>query len=249
MRKIDGKGVKAVAGLTFDGKCAIEAVVDDVHACKGELRTNLMRDAREDLNFKERALLVLNGRVGDWLEAGDGRQRAHLLTLRDGEPVVRHVNHPAEGERWVMDEIVLQRAADRDGSFDEGKVGLLDRLSAELLAQTSEGGLGTGDKDKSGCVGVNAVECSGHEGSISQRATFRVACDDGIHQGSRLPATQRLYGHARRLVEGQDMFVFKLDLKGAGNGLHEIVRRFEELLYDDRLAATKLEPLGNSAGR
>ena len=118
MRKFGSKGVKAMTGLTFDGKCAIEAVIDDVHAGKSELRANLMCDAREDLNFKERTLLVFNGRVGDWFEAGDGRQRAHLLTLCDGEPVVRHVYHPTEGEGWVMDEIVFQCAADRDGSFD-----------------------------------------------------------------------------------------------------------------------------------
>ncbi len=36
--------MKAVAGLVFYGKSAVESVVDDMHSGKGKLSTNLMGD-------------------------------------------------------------------------------------------------------------------------------------------------------------------------------------------------------------
>ena len=98
------------------------------------------------------------------------------------------VDHPAKGQRRIVDEVVFERAADGDRSFDERKIGLLHRLRGKLGAQVREGLGGAGDEDESRGVRVNAVEGTRHQRSVPQRTAFGVTRDDGVHERARFAA-------------------------------------------------------------
>ena len=66
------EGMEAVPRLPLDGEAAVEAVVDDVHARKGELGADLVRDARVDRHLQQRARLVAALRETEGTEVRHG---------------------------------------------------------------------------------------------------------------------------------------------------------------------------------
>ena len=72
------EGVKTMSDLVLHGERAVETVVHDVHAGEGELGADLVRDARVDRHFKQRAFLVAAGRPGNGRELRDGVERRGL---------------------------------------------------------------------------------------------------------------------------------------------------------------------------
>lgn len=54
-----------MTALTFDGKCSVKAVVDNVHAGMRELCANLMRYAGADNNLEEGSLFAFPTGVSD----------------------------------------------------------------------------------------------------------------------------------------------------------------------------------------
>ena len=63
-----GVGVEAVSDLILDGEGAVEAVVDDMKPREGELGSDLVRHAREDLDLEKGSCLVLDEGLSPWNE-------------------------------------------------------------------------------------------------------------------------------------------------------------------------------------
>ena len=61
-------------------------------------------------------------------------KRLQSLALRARQPVVVNVYHPAEGQRRVVDQVVLESSSRRNRPLYEREVRLLDRLRGELAA-------------------------------------------------------------------------------------------------------------------
>ena len=229
--------------LSLDGECPVEPVVDDVHAGQGELGADLMGDTCEDSHFQKRPLLVFDGDVSKGRERRDGMKGSEIRLLRVREPVMMRVDHPAEGKRRIVDEVVLQRSSDGDRTFDQCEVGFLHRLGRELRAQTFERVRRAGDKNESRRVRIDPMKGSCHEREVSKRPTFGIAEDDAVHERSLFAAAQRLNGHAGRFVEGQNGGVLEFDRERTGFRGDQIVGGFQKLDHLNRLAAPELESL------
>ena len=135
MRERRGECVQTVPCLVLDREGPVEPVVHDVQSREGELCADLVGDAGEYRHLEKRALLVLDGCVSNGLELRDGAKGFCPSKLGRAQAVVVRVDHPAEGERRVVDEVVLKRAADADGTFDKRELRLLHGLGGELGAQ------------------------------------------------------------------------------------------------------------------
>ena len=235
--------MEAVSRLVLDGECAVEAVIHDVESRKGELGADLVGDAGEDRHLEKRTFLVLDGCVRDGGKTRYGMQGLETRDLRCRQPVVMSVDHPAKGERRVVNEVVLECASDGYGAFDECEVGLLHGLCGELGSEVREGFCGAGDQDESRGVRVDAVESAGHQGGIPEGAAFRVSGDSGVHQCPGFTAGEGLDGHAGGLVEGEEGVVLEDAGEATRFGSDETVGGFKKLADDDRLAAAELETL------
>ena len=251
MSKGDGLRMETVPGHVLDGKRAIEAVIYDVHPRKGELGANLMRDACAYCHFQQRAFLVLDHHLRTRSELRQGVQWLELRALGARKPVVAEVDHPTEGERRIVDEIVFKRAADGNGTFDQRKVGLPDGLCGELPAEVREGFCRAGDKDEARRIGIDSVKRTRHQRVFPksrqvwpESAAFGIAHRNGVHQRSGLTTGQRLDGHPRRLVKRQKCRVLKQGLGTGSVGRDKIVAGFEQFDDMERLAALQLQAFG-----
>ena len=88
---------------------------------------------------------------------------------------------------------------------------------------------------------------AGHEGTVPQRAALGIAMDDGIHERTGLAAGERLDRHPGRLVEGEQGRILERDAERTCDRRDEVVRRFQELADDNRLAAAELQSLRHVA--
>ena len=158
------------------------------------------------------------------------------------------VDHAAEGERRVVDEVVLERPADRERTFDQCEVGLANRLRGELRTQVVEGLRRPRHQNESGRIRVNPVDGAGQQGLVPQRRAFGVAGDHAVHQRRRFAARERLDGHPRRLVEREQGFVLEYARRTNRRiGGDDIVARLGERLDENRLATPKFNSLGRDA--
>ena len=147
-----------------------------------------------------------------------------------------------------MDQVVLERAADGDGSLDEREIGFLHGLDAELCAQVLEGFLRACDQHESGGVGVDTVKGAGHEGTVPQPLAFGMPRHHGVHERSGLAAGERLDGHTGGLVECEKGVVFEHSLGTVPlHGKNDIVGLLEEFDDFDRFATSELEPFLRNA--
>ena len=194
-----------MSDLVLHGERAVESVVHDVHSGERELGADLVRDAGVDRHLEKRALLVAAGRPGDGRKLRDGVERGGLHAGAGAADV----DHAAERQGGVVDEVVLQRSAHGHGAFDEREVGLLHRLRRELRAECLEGNGRARDEDESGGVGVDAVQRAGHERLVADVAHLGPAGDDAVHQRARLAVGKRLHGLCGGLVEGEQRRVLK----------------------------------------
>lgn len=126
--------------LIFDGKCPIQAIVDNVESSQRELRANLMGDARVNGHFKKGSFFVLNRCRADGSKGCERVQGPEFRSLRIRQAIVHGINHSAEGERRIVHKVILKCTADRNRSLNESEIGLANRLRGELIANILEGG-------------------------------------------------------------------------------------------------------------
>ena len=198
-----------MADLVFDGKSSVEAVVDDVHSRKRELCAYLVRDTGIDSDLQKRALLVFHEHPVDRLEVCHGMKRPRLGLLRLAKAIVAVVYHFAEGERRIVDEVVLKCAPYGNCAFHKGEVSLLHALLSELLTQYFKRFCASCHKNQSRSVSIDAMKSSRHKGPIPKRDAFWVARYHSIHERFGLAAGERLYGKGARLIEGENVIVLE----------------------------------------
>ena len=115
-------------------------------------------------------------------------------------------------------------------------------------AQRVERLRGARDEDKPRGVGVDSVDCAGHEGPVPKRSALGMRGDDSVHHSAELPARKRLDGHSGGLVVGEEGFV----LEDAGNAHGrirggDVVAFLGEFAHLDLLPSAELHPLRRAA--
>ena len=195
--------------MVFDGKSSVEAVVDDVHSRKRKLCAYLMGDSSINRNLKKRALLVLDEHSINRFEMRYCMKWTRFGLFGLTKAIVAVVYHFAEGERWIVDEVVFKRASHGNCAFHECQVCLLDALLSELRTECFKRLCASCNKNQSRSIGINAMKSSCHKGPVPKRDAFWVARCNSIHKSFRFAAGERLYGKGARFIEGENMIVLE----------------------------------------
>ena len=158
------------------------------------------------------------------------------------------VDHAAERQRRIVDQVVLQRPAHGHGTFDKREVGLLHRLRSELRSERLEGCGRARDEDEPRGVSVDPVQRTGHERLVTHVAHVEPVGDNAVHQRARLAVGKRLHGLCGGLVEGEQRRV----LEHAPHVYcwirsNAVVARLGEAAYMDALAALQFLSLDGGA--
>ena len=74
-----------------------------MHPRERKLRADLVRDPGEDRDFQQRLLFCLRRDEFNGLEIRHRMKRLQSLALRARKPIVVNVDHPAEGQRRIVD--------------------------------------------------------------------------------------------------------------------------------------------------
>ena len=197
-----------------------------------------MRDTCEYSDFKQGSFLASYGCMGNWRVFRDGMHclASACTTCLDGQgSPVACVDHAAVWYRGIMHKVVFKGSSDCDGAFDKGEVCLADSLLRELPSHFRKSICASCHNHEPRGSRVYAVERSGHKRFVSYRGAFGESCAHEIHEGSRLPARERLHWHARRLVEGKEEIVLKAHGNGEGGVGRKLLRQYEVVALFEEL--------------